>query len=264
MATGCSSGAAIGFPGFRYRRELKSAPFHFFVCLILIVCSLLGNTKCTIFIFIFFLTKGKALCGLLLNNICEVFCSQLNDVRNKSIIICLEYIREYLVKRIVVVQQIIERSVGQLTPTVHAMVDANKKEATDCVVEWIAASLYKVSVPNEDHCITNMDRKECGCRMWELTGIPCKHAVAAINYMNEDGKGVAVPEEWVHAAYSLETWVRMYSFKINGCSGRRYWPRIESTTVIIPPNHRPQVDRPTKKMKSNDEHALPTSSCVTH
>ncbi|PWA76375.1 2-alkenal reductase [Artemisia annua] len=43
-----------------------------------------------------------------------------------------------------------------------------------------------------------------------------------------------------------------------------YWPRIESTTVIIPPNHRPQVDRPTKKMKSNDEHALPTSSCVTH
>lgn len=209
-------------------------------------------------------STGKALCGLLLNNICEVFCSQLNDVRDKSIIVCLEYIREYLVKRIVVVQQIIERSVGQLTPTVQAMVDRNKKEATDCVVEWIAASLYKVSVPNEDHCVANLDRKECGCRMWELTGIPCKHVVAAINYMNEDGKGVVVPEEWVHAAYSLETWARTYSFKINGCSSRRYWPRIESTTVIVPPNHRPQVDRPTKKMKSNDEHALPTSSCVTH
>ena len=41
-------------------------------------------------------------------------------------------------------------------------------------------------MPNEDHCVANMDRKECGCRMWELTGIPCKHVVAAINYMNED------------------------------------------------------------------------------
>ena len=209
-------------------------------------------------------STGKALCGLLLNNICEVFCRQLNDVRDKSIIVCLDYIREYLVKRIVVVQQIIERSVGQLTPTVQAMVDAIKKEATDCVGEWIKGSLYNVSVPNEDQCVVNMDRKECGCRMWELTGIPCKHDVAAINYMNEDGKGVVVPEEWVHAAYSLETWARTYSFKINGCSSRRYWPRIESTTVIVPPNHRPQVDRPTKKMKSNDEHALPTSSCVTH
>ncbi|PWA42235.1 transposase, mutator type [Artemisia annua] len=151
---------------------------------------------------------GKALCGLLLNNICEVFSSQLNDVRDKSIIVCLEYIREYLVKRIVVVQQIIERSVGQLTPTVQAMVDANKEEATDCVVEWIAGSLYKVSVPNEVHCVANMDRKECGCRMWELIGIPCKHVVAAINYMNENGKGAGVPEDWVHAAYSLETWAR--------------------------------------------------------
>jgi hypothetical protein len=47
------------------------------------------------------------------------------------------------------------------------MFDAIKKEATDCVVEWIEASLYKVSVPNEDHCVVNMDRKECGCRKWE-------------------------------------------------------------------------------------------------
>ena len=167
-------------------------------------------------------------------------------------------------KRIVVVQQIIEKSVGQLTPSVQAMFDAIKKEATDCVVEWIEASLYKVSVPNEDHCVVNMDRKECGFRKWELTGIPCKHVVAAINYMNEDGRAVGIPEEWVHAAYRLETWARMYSFKINGCSSRKYWTRIDSTTVIIPPNHRPHVDRPTKKMKSDDEHAIPSSSCVSH
>lgn len=162
-------------------------------------------------------------------------------------------------KRIVVVQQIIEKSVGQLTPTVKVMFDAIKKEATDCVVEGIEGSLYKVHVPNEDQCVVNMGRKECGCRKWELTGIPCKHVVAAINYKNEDGIGVGIPEEWVHAAYRLETWARMYSFKINGYSSRKYWTRIDSTTVIIPPNHRPHADRPTKKMKSDDEHAVPSS-----
>ncbi|PWA58771.1 zinc finger, SWIM-type [Artemisia annua] len=82
--------------------------------------------------------------------------------------------------------------------------------------------------------------------------------------MNEDGRVVGIPKKWLHAAYRLETWARMYSFKINGYSSRRYWPRIDSTTVIIPPIHRPQVNRPTKKKKSDDEHATPSSACVSH
>ena len=45
-----------------------------------------------------------------------------------TIITCLEYIREYLMKRIVVVQQLIETNVGQLTPTVKAIFDAIKKK----------------------------------------------------------------------------------------------------------------------------------------
>ncbi|GKD62955.1 hypothetical protein Tco_1305063, partial [Tanacetum coccineum] len=40
---------------------------------------------------------------------------------------------------------------------------------------------------------------------WELTGIPCKHVVAAIYNMSENLVGVAIPEQWVHAAYRLET-----------------------------------------------------------
>lgn len=83
--------------------------------------------------------------------------------------------------------------------------------------------------------------------------------MVAINYKNEYGRGVGIPEEWVHATYRLETWACMYSFKINGCSSRKYWIRIGSITVIIPPNHRPHVDRPTKKTKSDDEHAVPSS-----
>ena len=57
-----------------------------------------------------------------------MFNRQLNDVRDGTIITCLEYIREFLMKRIVVVQQLIEKNVGQLTPTVKAMFDAIKKK----------------------------------------------------------------------------------------------------------------------------------------
>ncbi|GJV54814.1 mutator type transposase [Tanacetum coccineum] len=50
--------------------------------------------------------SGRAHCDVLLNNMCEVFNRQLIDGRDKPIITCLEFIREYLMKRIVNVQKI--------------------------------------------------------------------------------------------------------------------------------------------------------------
>ncbi|GJY48306.1 hypothetical protein Tco_0438262 [Tanacetum coccineum] len=70
---------------------------------------------------------GRAKCDLLLNNICEVFNRQLVDDRDQPIIICLEYIKEYLMKRIVVVQKVIAKTVAPLTPYVTAVFDAIKK-----------------------------------------------------------------------------------------------------------------------------------------
>ncbi|GJT10852.1 mutator type transposase [Tanacetum coccineum] len=145
--------------------------------------------------------SGRAKCDLLINNICEVFNRQLVDGRDQPIITCLEYIREYLMKRIVVV--------------------------------W----------------------------KWELTGIPCKHVVAAIYNMSENSMGVGIPEQWVHAAYRLETWAHVYSFKVNPCNGRDMWPVVESRTVIIPPLYKPPIGRPPKKRKkSNDEIASQSAS----
>ncbi|GJU41566.1 hypothetical protein Tco_1194523 [Tanacetum coccineum] len=65
----------------------------------------------------------------------------------------------------------------------------------------------------------------------------------------KNGMGVGILENWVHATYRLETWAHVYSFKINPCNGREMWLVVESTTVIIPPNHKPQVGRPPKKRK---------------
>ncbi|GKA70440.1 mutator type transposase, partial [Tanacetum coccineum] len=49
---------------------------------------------------------GRAKCDLPLNNICKVFNRQLLDGKDQPIITCLEYIIEYLMKRIVVVQKV--------------------------------------------------------------------------------------------------------------------------------------------------------------
>ncbi|GKD42936.1 mutator type transposase, partial [Tanacetum coccineum] len=173
--------------------------------------------------------EGRAKCDLLINNIYEVFNRQLVDGRDQPIITCLEYIREYLMKKIVVVQKVIAKTVGPLTPSV-------------------------TKTPYKDQYIVNMDRRVCSCKKLELTVIPCKHVVAAIYNMSENSVGVGIPEQWVHAAYRLETWAHVYLFKVNSCNGRNMWLVVESRTVIIPPLYKPPIGRPPKKRKkSNDK-----------
>ncbi|GKD48859.1 hypothetical protein Tco_1277835, partial [Tanacetum coccineum] len=107
----------------------------------------------------------RAKCDLLLNNICEVFNRQLVDGRDQPIINCMEYIKDYLMKRIVVVQNVIAKNVGPLTPSVIVIFDAIKK-------------------------LLNTVGLKC-----ELTGIPCKYVVAAMYNMSDNSMGADIHEQ---------------------------------------------------------------------
>ncbi|GJT45450.1 mutator type transposase [Tanacetum coccineum] len=125
---------------------------------------------------------------------------------------------------------VIAKTAGPLTPSVTKMFDAIKKRLL---------SIMK----------------------WELTGILCKHVVVAIYNMSKNSMGVGIPEQWVHAAYRLETWAHVYTFKVNPCNGRDMWPVVESRTIIIPHLYKPLIGRPPKKRKkSNDEIASQSAS----
>ncbi|XP_076890484.1 uncharacterized protein LOC143541575 [Bidens hawaiensis] len=59
---------------------------------------------------------GRTKSDMLLNNLCESFNKQLVGARDKLIITCLEYIREYLTMRIVTVKKMQATARGPLTP----------------------------------------------------------------------------------------------------------------------------------------------------
>nr|XP_043634974.1 uncharacterized protein LOC122606079 [Erigeron canadensis] len=193
--------------------------------------------------------SGRAKCDILLNNICESFNSRLVKGREKPIISCLEFVREYLMKRICVVQGVIDVSKGPLTPTATQILEVNKEAAEKYTVIFNGTNKYQVSGPWNDQCVVHMGERTCSCRKWELTGIPCKHAVATMNNMHKYGFEVGIPEDWVHTAYTLQTWNQVYSNKIAPIVGATYWPVSDSTIQILPPYHHTQVGRPKKKRK---------------
>ncbi|XP_076900040.1 protein FAR1-RELATED SEQUENCE 6-like [Bidens hawaiensis] len=197
--------------------------------------------------------SGRAKSDVLLNNVCEVFNRQLVGGRDKPIITCLEYIREYCMKRIVNVRKSIAKCDGPLTPNITKIFEAIKTEASQYKVIWNGRNKYQVRGPFLNQCVVDVDQKNCSCRKWELTGIPCKHAVAVNWNMVKNSIDVGSPESWVSEVYLLETWKKVYENTIDPINGREMWTPFECPTTLVPPKHHKQIGRPKKQRKRSAE-----------
>ncbi|GJX08639.1 mutator type transposase [Tanacetum coccineum] len=190
--------------------------------------------------------SGRAHYDLLINNMCEVFNRQLLDVRDNPIITSLEYVREYLIKRIVIIQKIIQKGDGPLTPTVTKLFNKIKKVASKCSIDWNGSDLFQVKGPYQDQCVFNLNQKTCSCKKLEISGILCKHVIAAIHDMEDNDMDVGTLEDWVHESYKLQTRMNVYAHKINLINGRDMWSKFECPTTLLPPKKAPRIGRPPK------------------
>ncbi|XP_076919177.1 uncharacterized protein LOC143579886 [Bidens hawaiensis] len=129
-------------------------------------------------------------CDVLINNICEVFNRQLITGRDKPVITCLEFISEYLMRRMVVVHKTIARCQGPLTPVATKLFDKIMAEANNYTVIWSGSTNYHVTGPTNEKRAVDMEQRTCSCRRWEMTGMPCRHAVACIYDMAMNGQGI--------------------------------------------------------------------------
>ncbi|GJY20786.1 hypothetical protein Tco_0393352 [Tanacetum coccineum] len=166
--------------------------------------------------------SGRAHCDMLINNLRKVFNRQLLDARDSPIITALEFVREYLMKMIFIVQKVIQKSDGPLTLVVTKLFNKIKEAASECIIDWNGSDLFQVK------------------------GIPCKYVVAAIHDMADNGMDVGTPEDWVHESYKLQTWMNVYSYKINPVNGRDMWSKFECPKTLLPLKVHPQIGRPPK------------------
>ena len=173
----------------------------------------------------------------LTNNLCEVFNSKLDEARDKPIITCLEYIREYLTKRIVNVHKVLDKCKGSLSTTATTILENNKTEASKMRVLFNGADKYQVTGLWMEQYVVNLKERSCTCRKWDITGIPCQHAIAAMYDKMQNGSECGDPEAWVSKCYWLSTWNAMYQHTIDPINGRSMWPRSDCPTTLLPPKH---------------------------
>jgi hypothetical protein len=129
-------------------------------------------------------------CDLLVNNLCECFNAYILKARDLPIISVLEFIRKKLMKKYQAKRDGIRTMTGMLCPRVIVKLDEIGQIDGHCYSTYAGDELYKVTHNNKQY-VVNLLRRTCGCRQWDLTGIPCSHTMSTIWFFNVN------PEDYV-------------------------------------------------------------------
>ncbi|KAH6802640.1 hypothetical protein C2S51_034086 [Perilla frutescens var. frutescens] len=167
------------------------------------------------------------------------------DAREKLILTMLEWIREYLMSRLQKNRDKAERKwksrliCGRIT----TKLEKNMEGASDCIPIKSSDTMYEVSSFDGSKYVVNLQAHSCDCRQWDLSGIPCKHAISAIH---AEGK---LLEEYVHNCYSVDTYMAVYAHAINPMNGDDLWQKTGCIPPLPPTFDKKRKGRPQKERK---------------
>ncbi|GKC46354.1 agenet domain-containing protein, partial [Tanacetum coccineum] len=117
-------------------------------------------------------------CAAFENGISESFNIAILKPRHKPIITMLEEIGLYIMQRLVAMNKIATNLQDTITPSIRKRLEVLKEKQREWLV--IPSGFQELEVRKDDQSYgVNLQHKVCQCRMWELSGVPCVHAVAA-------------------------------------------------------------------------------------
>ena len=123
--------------------------------------------------------KTFAKCDILLNNISEYFNKYILKARERPLLTMMEIIRSQVMKRITTKQAVGRKMKGDICPKIRKKLDIIIDMSYEYHADFAGSSKAQVRGP-EGQFSVDLDKRSCACRRWDLTAIPCVHAVAAI------------------------------------------------------------------------------------
>ncbi|XP_057795422.1 uncharacterized protein LOC131011660 [Salvia miltiorrhiza] len=129
-----------------------------------------------------------------------------------------------------------------------AIMRALEKTMAKSVTAYVFPNMtkkYEVSYEGRAF-VVDVNARSCTCRAWDVTGIPCLHACAAINFEGEE------PSAYVHTYYTVERYLEAYKYAIEPLVSEEMWPTAEGHPVK-PPLIRKLPGRPKKVRRRDPE-----------
>jgi hypothetical protein len=189
---------------------------------------------------------------MLLNNLAECFNAWIKESRSKPILTMLEDIRRQIMARFQQKRNGIRSANFAICPKIQKKLERSKSDARNCISRWQNELEFEVDHMYDARRIVRLDKYTCSCGRWQLNGIPCPHACAAI-YLHKEK-----PEKYVDACYKMEKYMEGYAPRVFGMEGPNTWPTDDPCDPIMPPIVRRAPGRPKiTRRKEADEPTNP-------
>lgn len=138
-----------------------------------------------------------------------------------------------------------------ITPSIRNHLEILKDKQRRWIVFPSAYQVVEVRKRNEVYGV-NLITRECGCRLWNLSGVPCIHDVAAFMHFKLN------PYIGVSSWYSQSNWFDTYQFSIKPVYGSKMWrstinkPSLPPIVKVLP--RRPRKNRMKHPSDIDDLH----------
>ncbi|CAN6218996.1 unnamed protein product [Urochloa humidicola] len=181
-------------------------------------------------------------CDILLNNSCEVFNKYILEARELPILSMLQRIKSQLMTRHYSKQEEASKWLDMtVCPKIRKKVAKNVEYANTCYVLPAGKGIFQVQ-SRENQYIVDIYKKQCDCRRWNLTRIPCSHAISCLRHER-------IPQESVLShCYTVAAFMEAYEHNIWPCNDESKWTHVDGPE-ILPPKYEKRVGRPPKARK---------------
>ncbi|XP_020969959.1 uncharacterized protein LOC110268300 [Arachis ipaensis] len=157
------------------------------------------------------------------NNMCEVWNAKIVGYREKPILTLCEELRCYIMQKMANHKRKLAKYNGKLAPVQQIKLEQIVMPES---IKWNAVwngdndkAIYEVQ-KNSHKVGVNLKEHTCTCNVWQLTGLPCKHAVAVIFRLKNMGYKL---EDFVDKSLTMDAVRAAYSYVIQPVNSDEYW-----------------------------------------
>ncbi|XP_056176052.1 uncharacterized protein LOC115670556 [Syzygium oleosum] len=190
--------------------------------------------------------KTGTKCDAVENNLSETFNGYICISRAKPILEMLEEIRAMLMERMTERSQLMVDQIDPICPRIRMKFEKTKLESRYCFARASLGNKFEVE-GDGNRFVVDLAGKTCACRKWDISGIPCRHAICCIAFMKLD------INDYVDDCFKKEAYEKCYQFPFLVMNGEKMWLKVNGEPIKSPPYRRKRGREKKNRIKDKDE-----------
>ncbi|OMP09427.1 Phox/Bem1p [Corchorus olitorius] len=182
------------------------------------------------------------------SNFGGLFYSWASDANELPITQMVDLIRRKIMELIYTRRADCDQWLTRLTPSMEEKLEKESLKVRPLQVLLTSGSIFEVR--GESIEVVDMDRWDCSCKSWQLTGLPCCHTIAVISCMGRS------PYDYCSRYFTTESYRLTYAESVQpipDVDKPLHKDSSQSLVTVTPPPTRRPPGRPTTKKVGSEE-----------